>query len=321
MKYKLLVIVIVLSCGLCALERNIHYFSDNDSEQQIFLKIETFSDSVVAEFFYEYSYIELKGRSENNYYQLYSLDRETFLDLNFNDRTWNLQGEFYKNKKFEEIDLKQIAATFNKSQKLEKLEMTANFPFFYRMDEMKIVEDLNDLLLNSVQIRQQKFWKDALQEWQDHSEYTTGYCQQIDYDLEYFSSDLVSLLYTEYLFTGGAHGNTSLFGENYQFKNDVLQHLELEDIFDQNLDYQNFLQKICLIELRKQEASSVVDGTIKKLSESDLLVFSFNDNFFMIHFEPYRIGCYAEGSFTVKIPWQDLKSLIAQDSKFERFIK
>jgi len=128
------------------------------------------------------------------------------------------------------------------------------------------------------------------------------------FSIEYYSEELISLLAEISDYSGGAHGNYYYRSHNFSINGDQAVELKLADLFLPN--YGKVLSDYCLDSLRKQEASSVIDGDLTRLNDEDLGTFSLSPQGLIIHFAPYAVGSYAEGSFTVMIPYKDLKKVI-----------
>ena len=88
---------------------------------------------------------------------------------------------------------------------------------------------------------------------------------------------------------------------------------DLKDLFLPESDWGRRLSDACLTELRKQEASSVVNGTIAGFKTEELGRFTVSATGVRLHFSPYHVGSYAEGAFTVQVPWTALKSCLRMD--------
>jgi len=139
---------------------------------------------------------------------------------------------------------------------------------------------------------------------------------QISYSSPYISENIFSVEFTIYNYAlGMAHGNwihkTFCFSVNPTFE------IKLEDLFDSNTDYLEFISSYCIKELLKplgfeihtRESKEFVesflkDGVSPKLE--NFRNFLFNDNEMTIMFHPYQAGCFAEGSKSVKIPLEIL---------------
>ncbi len=121
------------------------------------------------------------------------------------------------------------------------------------------------------------------------------------YTIEYFSGEIISLLFTFYEYTGGAHPNTyhSIF--NLWLTDDEIRLLDLGDLFLQNTDYLKILFDICIVYLRNQNASFVIDGMVNNVSDM-LDVFTLTPARLCFTFAPYSVDPMRKESIESKYP-------------------
>jgi len=129
-------------------------------------------------------------------------------------------------------------------------------------------------------------------------------------DVVYFSGELVSLKEFNYEFTGGAHGNGGDTGLNFISDGGQAREFQLADLFEPGGDWESCLSDVCIADLQRQQASSVTDGAIPKLNADEMGSFNVSPAGLQIHFSPYAVGSYAEGSFDVLVRWETLRSCL-----------
>lgn len=136
-------------------------------------------------------------------------------------------------------------------------------------------------------------------------------------DVESVLPNTVSLLCTAYEYSGGAHGNTGLDARDYAIGPDgAVRPLKLWDVLQKSPAHINKLSGLIVAELKRQKASSVVDGGIKDFTkelDKDELSFSILPAGLAFHFSPYAVASYAEGHFRAVIPHRALAGLYRQD--------
>jgi len=91
-------------------------------------------------------------------------------------------------------------------------------------------------------------------------------------------------------------------------------------MFAARSDFMSILEPFILTDLRKQDAQWVIDGSVNALSEQDLSVFNISPLGLQFEFEPYLMGPWAQGSFSVLVPYNSLLSLIDKASPLHRFV-
>jgi hypothetical protein len=125
-------------------------------------------------------------------------------------------------------------------------------------------------------------------------------------DVESATPNTVSLLCSAFEFSGGAHGNTALDGRNYALGTDGKPRpLGLWDVLQKSPANAAKLSSLILADLKRQKASSVLDGSIKDFAkelEKNALEFTVVPAGLAFHFSPYALGSYAEGHFRAVIP-------------------
>lgn len=127
-------------------------------------------------------------------------------------------------------------------------------------------------------------------------------------DITFFSSKVVSLLFYEEAYEGGAHWNMQTVAVNLRFfpEPDVLA---LKDCFKPGMDYLGMLSGLCIEELIEQGAPDIVTGSITDLRDK-LDTFVITPDGFLFVFDPYRVGSYADGQFFVTIPFDVVQDMI-----------
>ena len=128
--------------------------------------------------------------------------------------------------------------------------------------------------------------------------------------ITYFSPEIISIASTSYAYTGGAHGNYAETGETYVTADGKLRQLRLGDLFRTGSAYVARLSDACMASLRKQGALWIRDGSVTRFKEEDISEFTVSPQGVSIHFSPYEVGCFAEGSYMVTIPWKDLRDIL-----------
>lgn len=130
----------------------------------------------------------------------------------------------------------------------------------------------------------------------------------------YYSDRLAILRKFEGGYTGGAHGYGSSSGVNFVADNGKARELRLADLFQPGTAWERCLSDLCLVNLKKQKASSVVDGLRTNLTVGDLSSFNISPRGLIVYFAPYAVASYAEGEFTVVLSWESLRGYIRSNS-------
>ena len=119
--------------------------------------------------------------------------------------------------------------------------------------------------------------------------------------------DLLSLFGEIRYDLGGAHPNFAYRTKTFWAGNE----LRLEDLFKPDSGWLVELRRLALIQLFKAGASSIVEGGT--VTESELEFWSLSEGALQFSFAPYAMGCYAEGSYFVEIPFDRIAEWLAPE--------
>jgi hypothetical protein len=119
--------------------------------------------------------------------------------------------------------------------------------------------------------------------------------------------NIVSLDESYYEYTGGSHGHNGTWTLNFVRENGQVREFQLAELFKPGTGWEQRLSDACVADLKRQEASSVVDGKITNFVAAALGSFNVSPAGVLIHFEPYDLGGFPEGSYEVLVSWESLR--------------
>lgn len=132
---------------------------------------------------------------------------------------------------------------------------------------------------------------------------------QVSYDTNYLvkrnRGGLLSVLFEDYRFLGGAHGNADKFAYNFDLKTG--KQYSLKDLFAKDVDYVSIINK---------EIAALIAGDKYKSqyysfdSIAPDQVFYLGNNALVICFQSYEIAAYAEGKPEFAIPFSQLEKVL-----------
>jgi hypothetical protein len=131
--------------------------------------------------------------------------------------------------------------------------------------------------------------------------------------MNYVSMNLLGFTTSVYEFAGGAHGNYNTTHLVIDMRNE--QKLELTDLITDTAALAPIIEKNFRKQYKLTPNASLTDVG---LFENQIHA---NNNFFLTQnclgftYNPYEIGPYAAGQFTVYIPYSDFKNLIHENAK------
>lgn len=141
-------------------------------------------------------------------------------------------------------------------------------------------------------------------------EESTPWEAKIKGDLTYESKKILTIKLESYLFTGGAHGYSTVRFLNF----DKLQSTELErqELFNNQEKFENFAE----VAFRKQE-NIALDTPINStgfMFEAERFTLPENIGYtekgILLFYEPYEIASYADGAILLTLPFKDVNTFL-----------
>lgn len=124
--------------------------------------------------------------------------------------------------------------------------------------------------------------------------------------------DIISVYFTEFSFTGGAHPNTVFAAASFGLVNGTAKKLNLADLFKPGVDARQVAAEQVYDRLKsKPGAVWVKEGTITAKSPELTRTFAISAAGLTFLIPPYDVGPYSSGPFVVKIPFSAFGSKLA----------
>ncbi len=191
-------------------------------------------------------------------------------------------------KEFGEVKRKDYRVIFYKSKIMEiKYPQFLNEKF---KDLNKVLESTVDSMWNE--------WKDDLVK-NIKAGFKTSY--YLEFSIERFDDKIVSIVFEDYAYTGGAHGIPSRKVVNYDLKEKKL--LRLSDLFKKGVDWKSQINRFV------REYFKHVPTLNKFESISDDQSFYIGTWGIVVFFAPYEYTPYAAGFPEIPISFSALKGL------------
>ncbi len=131
-----------------------------------------------------------------------------------------------------------------------------------------------------------------------------------DVTVRHYSSSLISMVNEAYRYTGGAHGMTYYTTMNWVVGKNGATEFTIDQMFKKGTEWRKTISDYVIRDLRARGASSVVSGEVRDVSVESMNRFTVSPAGIDLIFGPYEMGCYAEGTWTVLVPWSACKGLI-----------
>lgn len=186
-------------------------------------------------------------------------------------------------------------------EEVEKADVSIEIPVVKGLKNPQYEKELNNIIKTSVEKDLEEFKKDVEElielevEWE--SQLLTKYEVKS-------KSDILSIIVDNYVFTGGAHGQSRKDYYNIDLNNNKL--LKLGDLFIENSDYKTIING----EINKEIEKQILEEAKSYFKEDDQFVtIEANHDFYIdkkgdlvITFQPYEITPWYMGHPEFKIP-------------------
>ena len=141
-----------------------------------------------------------------------------------------------------------------------------------------------------------------------------GLSNEVSYDVALANDAIVSLIFYNYTFMGGAHGGTSSTTLNYDLKNN--RELKLADVFEPNSNYLKAISDYAIADLKPRIGEMSDDEWISTgagATAENYQSWNLTKKGLLITFDQYQVAAYAAGPQTVIIPYSKLQNILRKD--------
>jgi hypothetical protein len=156
----------------------------------------------------------------------------------------------------------------------------------------------------------------------------SGYYTDLGYSVQYADDDVISLLFVEDSFSGGAHPNHNFFALVYDLKNG--RELKLADLFKRSAKYLDTISAYCIKDLQSRKSPETgensglaqdiwLDGALPKTD--NYKSWNITRKGLVFTFDPYQVGSYVDGPQFVSVPYANLKIIAKPNGALAKFIK
>lgn len=139
---------------------------------------------------------------------------------------------------------------------------------------------------------------------------------EVGYDVMYADDDLISVLFGEDTFTGGAHPNHDYFTLTYDLKSG--RELKLADLFKTGAKYLSTISAYAIRDLKARKdpdtgenmgiAQDIFEDGAKPTA-ANYRCWNLSKKGLLITFPPYQVAAYAYGPQSVIVPYSQLKAI------------
>lgn len=132
-----------------------------------------------------------------------------------------------------------------------------------------------------------------------------------EYSITYESKNIICFLRKYYSYSGGAHGNNAISADIFRLDNG--KHLSIADFF--TVDAKTYKGRLLNSILTQADSKSdqLFEGYKTEIPKDfDPNNFYLSKDGFVFYFQPYEIGPYASGVIEFKVPYDNVKDIMAK---------
>ncbi len=187
--------------------------------------------------------------------------------------------------------------------KTDTIEIEAEFPVIKGIKNQAAGEDFNREIRDKVLDFTEELKNQSVEFMKDIEEGKLErpffkYQAMVVYDVKN-RDDILSLLFSFYQYTGGAHGLTTV--ESYNLDSETGENLKLQDYLDRTtLDLQQVKETI--IKKIEENQDDYFPGAVEFIRDEEEFDYYLEDDNLVIYFQQYDIAPYAAGNPEFRIP-------------------
>ena len=250
------------------------------------------------------------------------------IDRNLNSKAWNKvlrsielaseQRNIIRINEDTSIDVRVEAKEI--SEKLNSLtgyEFNGTYPVVIdALNRFTEVNKLNEsLVLNELVSTRSRLFDQPIDMERENNEPTFRdmYDISITGNVGFLKDNFISIIYTHYIYSGGAHGNHFFFSKNYFIESGKAISINPLSIFIDEFKSEaiNFIENYCYEDISQQiifraETDELDMNWIKEgctAIENRLDTILLKDSCLEIYFPPYTVAAYAFGDFIVQVSY------------------
>lgn len=140
------------------------------------------------------------------------------------------------------------------------------------------------------------------------------YALDITYETSQYSDTILTLIFTNYQYTGGAHGSTIIQTYTFDLANQTL--ISLDDLFTNTADALAIIDPLVEADLTTKLGDMLDANWLKQGTGTDpqnYQTFALNADSITFYFQQYQVAAYATGIHQVAIPLTALSSVLAPE--------
>jgi len=137
----------------------------------------------------------------------------------------------------------------------------------------------------------------------------------------YYSEDYISLVESCTDFVAGAHDNTDFKTYTAQVNGDRVKEIKLKDLFLPHSPWKTVLYSLVWRDVYERGGFAPYYGIGVKIPDDDMQHFTLSYAGLTLYFDPYVLGCGAEGTYEITIPLTVLTDTLNPKGPAARFLE
>lgn len=243
--------------------------------------------------------------------------RANFFSENLALKTqWDKSNEKVKLEKTTENKI--TIKTIKEASENEEIKMTLQYPQINGLPDQAVQENINSVFKKAADTTRNEGLQNADEMKKDMASGYSGSpnkCESyFDYKLKYNQNGLLSLIFLDYQYTGGAHGMT--LQSSYTFDLKTGKAYNLQDLFNSDADYVLYISNI----VGNRITEGVKEGILYELTPFQAIKddqdFYLSDNAAVVYFQQYEYFPYAAGIQEFPIDFSTLQDMLKPDFGF-----
>lgn len=245
------------------------------------------------------------------------INNTLYMDEEFFNDSLGLKVQRYEQNKMIEVEsIKEnnidIEAV-NEESKQDKIDMTLIYPKISGLADATIQNELNTFFKNEAETAKwegQEYLKEFTSESLGYDGNLNKFETYFDYRVKYNQNDLLSIIFYDYQYTGGAHGST--IQKTYTFDLKTGKEIHFKDLFKNESGYLTLFNNVIKSEIKCRELYELAPFN----SIADDQVFYLCNNGVSVYFQQYEYFPYAAGIQSFTADYSDLKEMLNPDFSF-----
>lgn len=242
-------------------------------------------------------------------YDLVTVEDITYMNSDFFSDNLGLRYQWDKENesliiesvKENSIYIKTVKEAYND----DKIDVDLQYPELAGLDNKDVQDSLNSIFKKFAEYAKNEGLKNAEEVYGVHK-YQTNF----DYSIKYNQNGLISLIFKDYQYTGGAHGLT--IQSSHTFNLNTGEEYKIKDLMNSDADYVTFISDIVKEKIAERKLPLLAPFESIKQDED----FYLSNSGVVVYFQQYEYFPYAAGIQKFTTEFSQLKDMLKPEFSF-----